>query len=333
MLFLFPLFFLAYLPAVLVSGRQCNGEAKFCDMRYSNVSYVGIHNSAHYKEVGWPLDVFRNQHNSVTTQLDQGIRFFTVQVHETKSGKDTIMHACHTDCAFYDAGPVADYFEDVAKWLDIHPDEVVTIIITGGMNFQVATLAKPMVDSGLEGYAWTNNGHQDKPIAIHEMPTLGELINNGTRALIFLGESSCLARASSLMATLDYDAHVEPTLPYIHNEFDYFFETKYNVLSTSAFKDCSVDRWPDANGDERMIIAHHYLNTGVYTSNFLGLGIEIDLRAPDKAALPKTNAAQGPTSIGEQAQACYDKWHRYPNGILVDFYDIGMSCDDGLTMS
>lgn len=75
----------------------CNGNAALCSRSYSNVTQIGTHDSAF---VGiFPTD---NQLVSVTTQLNDGIRFLQAQTHV----KDGVLELCHTSCTELDAGPL-----------------------------------------------------------------------------------------------------------------------------------------------------------------------------------------------------------------------------------
>jgi hypothetical protein len=67
----------------------CNGHAKLCPREYSNVTFIGAHDSAF---VG--ILPTQNQIKSVTDQLNSGIRFLQAQTH---SFLDSI-YLCHTSC-------------------------------------------------------------------------------------------------------------------------------------------------------------------------------------------------------------------------------------------
>jgi hypothetical protein len=75
----------------------CNGNAALCSRSYSNVTQIGTHDSAFVGIL--PTD---NQLVSVTTQLNDGIRFLQAQTHV----KDGVLELCHTSCTELDAGPL-----------------------------------------------------------------------------------------------------------------------------------------------------------------------------------------------------------------------------------
>ena len=278
--FLFLLSFLYCAP-----GRAqtlCNKHAELCDRKYSNVTNIGAHDSAFVGQL--PQD---NQGVSVTAQLDAGIRFLQAQSHKNVFGD---LQLCHTSCFEEDAGPVESYFATVKTWLDANPNEVLTILIVNGDNVPASMFDDAYSASGLKRYAYTP---PTSPLALDAWPTLQEMITAGTRLVAFL------------------DAGAEPSVPYILDEFTYFFETPFDTLDP-AFPECTLDRPAGAKPDGRMYIVNHFLDVQ-------WLGIEV----PARADLDATNAATGVGSIGAQADLCIGLYGRAPVGILVDYFDHG----------
>ena len=100
-------------------------------------------------------------------------------------------------------------------------------------------------------------------------------------------------------------------MPYILDEWTYFFETPYGTTDPD-FPQCTLDRPEGASPDGRMSIVNHFLAVEVF-------GIKI----PDRLSAPRTNAATGDRSIGSQADLCTSTYGRQPNFILADFIDKG----------
>ena len=275
-----------FLPLVLcatgLAQTLCNGHAELCVRSYSNISSIGAHDSAFVGEL--PQD---NQDVSVVAQLDAGIRFLQAQAHKNLLGT---LELCHTSCFEEDAGDVATYLSTVKSWLDANPNEVVTILLVNGDHVPVSMFDDAYTSSGLKSYAYTP---PTSPLAINAWPTLQEMISAGTRLVAFL------------------DAGADASVPYILDEFTYFFETPYDTTDPS-FPECSIDRPPGAKPDGRMYIVNHFLDLDL-------LGIDI----PDREALNTTNAATGVGSIGAQADLCIGLYGRAPWGVLVDFFDQG----------
>lgn len=106
-------------------------------------------------------------------------------------------------------------------------------------------------------------------------------------------------------------------VPYILDEFNYFFETPFENTDKN-FKQCKIDRANNANKDGKssMYIANHNLQVKIPLVNIL---------LPDRNNAGRTNAATGDGSIGAQADLCKSLWGRNPNVILVDYFNRGQT--------
>lgn len=159
-----------------------------------------------------------------------------------------------------------------------------------GDNVNVSMFDTAYTSSGLKSYAYTP---PSSSLTLDAWPTLQELITAGTRLVAFL------------------DAGADASIPYILDEFTYFFETPYDTTDPT-FPQCTIDRPPGATSDGRMYIVNHFLDVSIG-------GIDV----PDREALNTTNAATGTGSIGAQADLCIGLYGRAPVGVLVDFFDQG----------
>ncbi|PWN52278.1 hypothetical protein IE53DRAFT_7871 [Violaceomyces palustris] len=74
----------------------CNGDASLCSRLYSNVTYIGAHNSY---AIGSTRLVTVNQEQSVTTQLNDGIRMLQAQAHKSTNSTPTGagIDLCHSE--------------------------------------------------------------------------------------------------------------------------------------------------------------------------------------------------------------------------------------------
>ena len=240
-----------------------------CDRKYSNVSYIGAHDSAFVGDLSNPTI---NQEISITAQLDAGIRMLESQTHTDWDGT---LSMCHTSCLLENAGSVQDYLSTVKSWLDGNPSAVITILLANGDNVDVSQFDDAFEGSGIKDYAFIPSTSPN-PLGMDDWPTLGEMIDDGKRLVVFL----------------DYGAD-ESKFPYILDEYSYFFATPYDVTDPS-FNQCSIDTPPGASPDGRMYLVNHFLDQKIVSG----------LLVPDNAANFKTNAATGKGSIGAQVDLC-----------------------------
>lgn len=177
-----------FIPRILITSallawsataqRVCNGHSEYCALRYPEVTQIGAHDSPF---VG-PLPQ-HNQNLEVTEQLDLGIRFLQGQ---TRIDIDGDLSMCHTDCFLEDAGPVKDYLSTVKTWMDDHPDEVITLLLTNSDSFAISDFDAAFNESGITEYAFVPPTSPDF-LEMDAWPTFDELISAGTRLITFLG--------------------------------------------------------------------------------------------------------------------------------------------------
>ncbi|WWD20188.1 hypothetical protein CI109_104664 [Kwoniella shandongensis] len=264
------------------AATTCNGHAELCDRLYSNVTFIGAHDSY---AVG--SSVADNQNQDVTTQLNDGIRTLQVQAHNTSDG----VHLCHSSCSLLDGGLLSDYLGKVASWVSSNPNEVVTFIIVNIDNLPITSFSSAFSTAGLESKMYSP---PSSPVELSAWPSLGTLIDAGTPVVAFIDNQ---ADASSV--------------PYLIDEFSNIWEDAYDVTDQSF--GCAVNRTSGSAGSQMMLI-NHFLDT-TYT-----LG-GTQLFVPKKDKLNETNAETGTGSIGFHVDNCHSIWGRNPNHILLDFYD------------
>lgn len=155
----------------------CNGHEALCDRRYSDITQVGSHNSAFVGVL--PM---HNQFVSVTRQLNHGVRFLQAQTHD----KDGEIELCHAYCWELDVGPLTKYLRELSKWLDGHPDEVVTLLLTNPDGMPITQYDEDFEAAGLKDYVFRPNG----TLSRDDWPTLQEMIDAGDRLVVFMGKST-----------------------------------------------------------------------------------------------------------------------------------------------
>ncbi|WWC73588.1 uncharacterized protein I206_107560 [Kwoniella pini CBS 10737] len=290
---LLPLTALALLSSTLAADT-CNGHAELCSKLYSNVTFIGAHDSY---AVGDGLA--DNQDKNVTAQLNDGIRTLQLQAHNASDG----VHLCHTSCSLQDGGLLSNYFESVVSWISSNPNDVVTIVLTNPENLPVTTYSPILTSSGIDQYMYQPSS---SAIGLSDWPTLGELID----------------QKKNVVAFLDYQANFD-TEPRLIDEFSNMWEDAYNVVDASF--GCSVNR-TSGSPSAQMYLINHYLDS----SYSLG-GTEFWI--PNKDQLNVTNSESGDGSIGFHVGNCLNLWGRNPNHILLDFYDAASNAPFDLAAS
>lgn len=320
--------------------RQCNLNPFLCSRSYSNISFIGTHNSAF---VGSIDDPRVNQQMSVTEQLDAGIRFLQAQVHsvdlpgkKVKAKRDFLGDLVDgvtegvddMDDAVGDAvDQVGDAFDDVTDAVDA----------IGARTLRMCHTSCALLDAGtLEAYLATVKGWMDAHPS--EVVTL-LLVNADNRPASEFGSvftSTGLDQLSFIPSTtpdpLPLDAWPtlgsmidaktrlvtflsttadEVTTPYLLSEFDtYIFETPFETTDP-AFPSCAVDRPPNASPHGRMVLVNHFLQHEILP--------DVLVPAGDEAG--RTN---GEESLGGHVRRCGEVFGgRKPNFVLVDWVGVG----------
>lgn len=84
-------------PALVKRASVCNGDASLCSRLYSNVTYIGAHDSYAIGTLAGAA-TGKNQEQSLTTQLNDGIRLLQVQAHKSSnsSSSGSGIDLCHS---------------------------------------------------------------------------------------------------------------------------------------------------------------------------------------------------------------------------------------------
>ena len=264
--------------AIPTNTQACNNYPEFCSRKYSNITYVGAHNS--------PFVLLNNaasnQQLGVIDQLDDGIRMFETETHYNAT--TSTVSCCHTSCNLLDVGTVQSYLTNITGWIKTHPYDVVTILLSNSDFIGVGNYSAPIVSSGLSNYAFVP---PQIPMNISSWPTLSDMILMGKRAVIFM----------------DYNAN-QTEVPYILDEFSQMWETPFSPTNQSF--PCTQQRPPNLSRQEaesRMYMANHNLNTEISLAG-------TSLLVPTTALINQTNALNGTGSLGLMANNCAGKLER-----------------------
>ncbi|KAI8625258.1 PLC-like phosphodiesterase [Xylariaceae sp. FL1651] len=279
----------------------CNNSPNLCTRSYSNITHMGAHDSAFLRDASTQNSVAGNQYYNATIALDAGLRLLQAQVHDLNGA----IELCHTSCDLLDAGSLQDWLSDIKFWMDNNPNDVVTLLLVNSDNQDVAEFGTVFEASGIAEYGYTPSGNG--------WPTLQSMITAKTRLVTFI---------ASVTASSAY--------PYLLSEFDYVFETAYEVTSLSGFN-CTLDR-PSSQASAASALSAGLLPlANHFAYNVLSASIMI----PDVSDIATTNSPSTTTTgaLGLHAQTCRSQWGVAPTFMLVDFWSEGPSIDTADAMN
>lgn len=273
-------------------ASNCNGHQELCNRKYSNITYIGAHDS--YAVGDQVTDLSANQLTDVTSQLTDGIRLLQIQGHKSDKGATSDnpsgISLCHTSCTIMNGGTLESYLSNVSSFLKNNPNEVVTIVIANVDNVGASQWDKGFQKAGLDTMAYKPS---QGTVGKDNWPTLQEMISKNQRLVVFIDNQSNFGSVN-----------------YILPEFSNVWENPYD--QTSSNFNCTPDRY-DGNTQNMMYLINHYLD-----QNKSILGAEF--KSPDVDKLNQTNSVD---SIMTDATSCASKMNYYPTFVLVDYYTAG----------
>ena len=203
------------------AATTCNGYPDLCNRSYSNVTFLGAHDSY---AVGSSLA--DDQSVAVTQQLNDGLRTFQVQMHNASDG----IHLCHTSCTLLDGGTLQSWLSSVATWVSSNPDEVITLVLVNYDDLPPTSFTSAFQSSGIQSHVYSPPSASTQ---LSAWPTLGTLIDAGTTVVVFM----------------DFEADFS-SVPWIIDEFSNMFEDAYGEFSV----------WLTARSSFALLRCHrHYL--------------------------------------------------------------------------
>jgi hypothetical protein len=209
------------LPSV-IDDELCNGATSLCTRRYDQVAYATTHNAMSNADENW---IFPNQQHGISRQLDDGIRALMLDTHYRDGETDL----CHAYCELGHER-LADGLAKIKRFLDKRPNDVVSIIFESYV--EEADVEEAFDEAGLLDYL-----HEE---AVDEpWPTLRELIDAGTRLVVFTDERG--------------------DEPWHHYVWDYASETPFSFAAPSDFT-CAPNR---GNPNNSLFILNHFLTQTV----------------------------------------------------------------------
>ncbi|KAK3180501.1 hypothetical protein K4F52_008092 [Lecanicillium sp. MT-2017a] len=275
------------------SGQACNNSPTLCNRQYNQITHFGAHNSAFLRDSSTGNSVAGNQFFNATYALDSGLRLLQAQVHN----ENGTLHLCHTSCGLLDAGPLQDWLALIADWMNKNTNDVVTILLVNSDDAPASELGAAFEASGLAKLGYTPQSTS----ATNSWPTLQSMIDAGTRLVAF-----------------GTNFKYSPQTPYLLPEFDYVFETPFEVTTLDGFN-CTVDR-PSRLKTPETAFASNFLSL---VNHFKYKPIIGSVLVPDVDNIDTTNSPATSTvgNLGKHLDECNTQWGSRPNFVLVDFWD------------
>lgn len=281
------------------STGACNNSPDLCSKAYNEIVHLGCHDSPFVRDATTDYSTSGNQFFNSTVQLSAGVRLLSAQVH--RSNND--WHLCHSSCDLLDAGTLEDWLTEVKTWIDNNPQEVVTILLVNSDNATPTDLATVFGKSGIQKYAYTP---PDKSTPPQQWPTLNQLIQGGTRLMVFV-------------ASLQVD-QIGSGQEFLMDEFTFLFENPFSVTQAVDFT-CNPDRPTALKGNPQAAISS---NRMFLMNHFLSTDSIFDIETPDVANITHTNSPGSDVgNLGQSANSCKTTYGKPPTFLLVDFFDQG----------
>ncbi|KAH9878373.1 hypothetical protein IAQ61_001645 [Plenodomus lingam] len=295
-----------------MTGRACNNSPQLCSLHYDEVTYLGAHDSPFVRDASSGYSTFGNQIFNTTVQLDAGVRLLTAQVHvaENAQTKNRELHLCHSVCTLFDVGLLHEWLREIRKWLDVNPNEVVTLLLVNMNGVEAQELMEEYSKANLAHYGYVPSQIDKAPPPSNEFkktwPTLEDMIDKGERLVSFVHPIT----PDNIMA------------PYLLREFDFVWENAYAVTYAENF-DCKPDRPSNTStvrelqDSGRLFLMNHFL----YWKQAFGI------QTPETRKVAETNSWDGPGGLGTHIRQCSSELLKQPTFVLVDFFNIGVAMD------
>jgi hypothetical protein len=259
------------------------------------------------EEYGWKLP---NQHYSIPTQLDKGIRAFLIDTHyglanasgavtnqptANRNDPGVKMYLCHEFCQLGSSELIPELAK-VADFLAANPREVLAFVVQDSLV--PADLATAVTESGLVSYVYTGSTVQ--------YPTLGEMIDSGQRVVM-------LSEGNTGDVPWYHDAYNGPMqeTPYDFRENP--SEAASQVIPRLTEPDQLYESCRPFRGGEtgQLFLMNHFIN------GKLNGGDQVS-PDPEVARIINTREA-----LVDRARACEQRRGKLPNIVAVDDFGDG----------
>ena len=238
----------------------------FENVSYADVVKIGTHNS-----YAFGTGISDNQSLNITEQLDYGIRLLQAQGHDESVTPDSPsgIKLCHTSCTLQDGGTLENWLKTIKDWMDAHPLEVLTLLVTNPDDVPIARWGAAFESLDLDSRIFSPS---TPSLTRDQWPTYGRLIADNRRLVVFI------------------DRGANPSqYPYLIDEFSSVWENPFNQVDLPF--NCSVDRGAPETGKLGLLNQFHASSTA-------------GILYPNKDTLAQVNSFQDTNGIVKTFNNC-----------------------------
>ncbi|KAI4314976.1 hypothetical protein L6164_027830 [Bauhinia variegata] len=170
--------------------QPINPTSKMKGLPFNRYSWLTTHNSfalaGARSATGSYLVAPMNQEDTVTSQLNNGVRGFMLDMYDFQN-EVWLCHSAQSQCYKFTAFlPAKDVLRDIQAFLEKNPSEIVTIFIEDYVTSSQG-LTKVFQDSGLTKYMLPVSR---MPKNGEDWPTVDDMVQNNQRLVVFTSKES-----------------------------------------------------------------------------------------------------------------------------------------------
>ena len=258
------------------------------DRPFDHYLWITTHNAANHGSL------LPNQSMDIASQLNRGVRGLMLDIYE----RDGQLVTCHANCAFHGRkAPLKNDLASVARYLDDHPDAVVTL-----------QLEDHYPRDAMEAFARENEDlfrHSFNPDDARwverkgQWPTLREMIAADQRLLVFTQQSGLSGEYAGGVATFLHDQDITSENHWSLGDTIFAHDT----ACRSRWEGIALDAADQPLGRPRLFVMNHF--HGVPLSTHSGIDNRLD------------------TVIERLDTVCLPAAKRMPSYLAIDFIEWG----------
>lgn len=263
----------------------CNGLESNCRLKVNDIMYAASHNAMSSEEDGF---IAPNHLLSLEKSLEKGYRALLLDL--CSCGTDGLQ-LCHSFCAAGSRDPT-EVFTNILEFLTQNPQEIIILVFQIGKDPDRNPISLTDLYGIMEGVDGFTDMMYTHPTNAVNWPSLGELISNNQRLIIFHHEASDCTQGDCPQG--------------LHYYFEYAVETSFEFRSESDIIDydssCALDRGRNGQTD------------------FYNINNFVTTIPPSDTTAAKVNNRD---FLRDRLRECVSITGLGPNLVIVDFWSIG----------